>query len=159
MDTLKNWLSLAGKYRYVLIVVVAGLALMLLPQRAESADPTQQTIIQPQSTLQEDLEDILSGIQGVGKVQVLLTEAQGSRTVYVQDESASQDSLKTDAVIITDSSRTETGLISQVLPPVYLGAVVVCQGGDDPVVKLSVVEATCDATGLTADKITVLKMK
>lgn len=158
MDTLKNWLSLAGKYRYVLIVVAAGLALMLLPQKEETA-PATQTIVQRESTLQEDLEDILSGIQGVGKVRVLLTEAQGSRTVYVQDESASQDSLKTDAVIITDSSRTQTGLISQVLPPVYLGAVVVCQGGDDPVVKLSVVEALCDATGLTADKITVLKMK
>lgn len=158
MDTMKNWLSLAGKYRYVLIVVAAGLALMLLPQKEETA-PAPQTIVQRESTLQEDLEDILSGIQGVGKVRVLLTEAQGSRTVYVQDESASQDSLKTDAVIITDSSRTQTGLISQVLPPVYLGAVVVCQGGDDPVVKLSVVEALCDATGLTADKITVLKMK
>lgn len=158
MDTLKNWLSLAGKYRYVLIVVAAGLALMLLPQKEETV-PAPRTIVQQESTLQEDLEDILSGIQGVGKVQVLLTEAQGSRTVYVQDESTSQDTLKTDAVIITDSSRTQTGLISQVLPPVYLGAVVVCQGGDDPVVKLSVVEALCDATGLSADKITVLKMK
>ena len=158
MDTLKNWLSLAGKYRYVLIVVAAGLALMLLPQKEETA-PAPQTIVQQESTLQEDLEDILSGIRGVGKVRVLLTEAQGSRTVYVQDEITSQDSLKTDAVIITDSSRTQTGLVSQVLPPVYLGAVVVCQGGDDPVVKLSVVEALCDATGLTADKITVLKMK
>ena len=159
MDTLKNWMTLAGKYRYVLMVIAAGLALMLLPQREVTADPTPQTIAQRENTLQEDLEDILSGIRGVGKVHVLLTEAQGSRTVYVQDESTSQDSLKTDAVIITDSTRTQTGLVSQVLPPVYLGAVVVCEGGDDPVVKLSVVEAVCDATGLSADKITVLKMK
>ena len=159
MDTLKNWMTLAGKYRYVLMVIAAGLALMLLPQREVTADPTPQTIAQRENTLQEDLEDILSGIRGVGMVSVLLTEAQGSRTVYVQDESTSQDSLKTDAVIITDSTRTQTGLVSQVLPPVYLGAVVVCEGGDDPVVKLSVVEAVCDATGLSADKITVLKMK
>ena len=159
MDTLKNWMTLAGKYRYVLMVIAAGLALMLLPQREVTADPTPQTIAQRENTLQEDLEDILSGIRGVGKVHVLLTEAQGSRTVYVQDESTSQDSLKTDAVIITDSTRTQTGLVSQVLPPVYLGAVVVCEGGDDPVVKLSVVEAVGDATGLSADKITVLKMK
>jgi hypothetical protein len=37
--------------------------------------------------------------------------------------------------------------------------VIVCQGGDQPEVKLAVVEAVCDAVGLTADKISVLKMK
>ena len=109
--------------------------------------------------MQDNLEAILSKIQGVGRVHVLLTEAQGSRTIYVQDESTSQDSLKTDAVIITDSSRSQTGLVCQVLPPVYQGAVIVCQGGDDPSVRLAVVEAVCDATGLSADRITVTKMK
>jgi stage III sporulation protein AG len=62
-------------------------------------------------------------------------------------------------VIITDSDRAQQGLISQVLPPSYLGAVIVCQAGDQPEVKLAVVEAVCDAVGLTADKISVLKMK
>ena len=159
MDTMNKLKQLAGKYAYVLIVIFAGLFLMLLPGR-EAADPEPYVDAPKEvNSMQENLEAILSKIQGVGRVHVLLTEAQGSRTIYVQDESTSQDSLKTDAVIITDSSRTQTGLISQVLPPVYLGAVVVCQGGEDPVVKLSVVEALCDATGLTADKITVLKMK
>ena len=46
-----------------------------------------------------------------------------------------------------------------VLSPTYLGAVIVCQGGDSPTVKLAIVEAVSNATGLSADKITVLKMK
>ena len=107
----------------------------------------------------ESLEDILVKIQGVGKVQVLLTEAQGKRTVYVFDESASTDSRRSDAVILTDGNREQKGLICQVLAPVYQGAVIVCQGGDNPSVRLAVVEAVCDATGLSADKVTVLKMK
>lgn len=159
MDTLNKLKQLAGKYAYVLIVIFAGLFLMLLPGR-EAADPEpSEAEPNPAVSMQDNLEAILSKIQGVGRVHVLLTEAQGSRTIYVQDESTSQDSLKTDAVIITDSSRSQTGLVCQVLPPVYQGAVIVCQGGDDPSVRLAVVEAVCDATGLSADRITVTKMK
>lgn len=159
MDTMNKLKQLAGKYAYVLIVIFAGLFLMLLPGK-EKANPEPYVEIPKEvNSMQDNLEAILSKIEGVGRVQVLLTEAQGSRTIYVQDESTSQDSLKTDAVIITDSSRSQTGLVCQVLPPVYQGAVIVCQGGDDPSVRLAVVEAVCDATGLSADRITVTKMK
>ena len=159
MDTINKLKQLAGKYAYVLIVIFAGLFLMLLPGK-EKANPEPYVEIPKEvNSMQDNLEAILSKIEGVGRVQVLLTEAQGSRTIYVQDESTSQDSLKTDAVIITDSSRSQTGLVCQVLPPVYQGAVIVCQGGDDPSVRLAVVEAVCDATGLSADRITVTKMK
>jgi hypothetical protein len=40
-----------------------------------------------------------------------------------------------------------------------MGAVIVCQGADKPVVRLAIVEAVADATGLSTDTITVLKMK
>lgn len=159
MDTMKQVKYLTQKYKYVLVVILAGLALMLLPGKEEARIAEQTSEADQQLTMEESLENILSKIQGVGKVQVLLTEAQGSRTIYVRDESASGDSLKTDAVVLTDGSRAQKGLISQVIPPVYQGAVVVCQGGDIPGIKLAVVEAVCDATGLSADKITVLKMK
>lgn len=159
MDTIKQFRQLAGKYKYVALVILAGLALMLLPGPKKS-DPRVSTPEAPaEVTMTESLEQILSRIHGVGRVQVLLTEAQGSRTVYVFDEHSTADSSKTDAVILTDGNRTQMGMVSQVIPPVYLGAVIVCQGGDDPTVKLSVVEAVCDATGLSADRITVLKMK
>lgn len=155
--------ALAGKYKYVLIVILAGLVLMLLPAKQEESPVSvdQQTVSQPD--MQESLELILTKIQGVGKVKVLLTQAQGERTIYVFDESSSRsgdsESLKSDAVILTDAERAQKGMVSQVIPPVYLGAIVVCEGGDQASVRLAVVEAVCDATGLSADKISVLKMK
>ena len=60
---------------------------------------------------------------------------------------------------VTDGQRNETGLVRQVNPPSYLGAVVVCQGGDDPRVQLDIVNAVSRITGLGADRISVLKMK
>lgn len=163
MDKLiPNILPLINRYKYVLIVIFAGLLLMLLPGKQETVAAPETTLPKVQ-TIQEQLEEILPKIYGVGRVEVLLTQAQGERTVYVSDEHSSlsedSDSYQADTVIITDESRAQKGLVSQVLPPVYLGAVIVCQGGDQPSVKLAVVEAVCDATGLSADKITVLKMK
>ena len=53
----------------------------------------------------------------------------------------------------------ESGLIRQINPPAYLGAIVVCQGADNNTVRLAIVEAVSRATGLGADKISVLKMR
>ena len=159
MDTMKQIKELTSKYKYLLLVILAGLGLMFLPA-GERADPVSVPSEPARKvTIQESLEAILSKIQGVGKVQVLLTEAAGTRTEYVYDQSTSEGNQKSDAVILTDASRAQKGLVSQVIPPVYLGAVVVCQGGDSPPVKLAVVEAVRAATGLSADKVTVLKMK
>jgi stage III sporulation protein AG len=149
------------EYKYVALILAIGILLMLLPEKQEMPDsaPVQSS----EGNLQAQLEEILSQIRGVGKVRVLLTVESGERTLYIRDEDRSESSensqTRSQAVIITDSDRAQQGLISQVLPPSYLGAVIVCQGGDQPEVKLAVVEAVCDAAGLTADKISVLKMK
>lgn len=159
MDTLKQMMELIRKYKFIPIIILIGLFLMLLPEKeiVSSSLPEQEN--HKEKSTEETLAQILSKIQGVGRVEVMLTEAMGSRTVYVYDETTTQDSLRSDAVIVTDSGRAQSGLVSQIISPVYQGAIVVCQGGDNPVVRLAVVEAVCDATGLTADKITVLKMK
>ena len=158
MESVTRFKELAAKYKYVLLVVLAGLFLMLLPgKKAQESSPIAHTA--SEISTQDSLERILGNIQGVGRVQVLLTEAAGTRTEYVFDKSTTSDALKTDAVILTDASRDQKGLVSQIIPPVYLGALVVCQGGDSPSVKLAVVEAVQAATGLSADRITVLKMK
>lgn len=164
MENLKaKVISLIKQYKLAALILAIGLVLMLIPTESREVQPLSQPVVQPTVSAEAGLESILSQIQGVGKVQVLLTVAEGERTVYIYDEDQSDTldtgSLRREAVVLTGSDRGQTGLVSQVIPPVYLGAVIVCQGGDLPAVKLAVVEAVCDATGLTADKITVLKMK
>lgn len=163
MDRIRSRIKeLSTRYKYVPVVVFAGILLMLLPQRESTAfvevQPSGET-----ADMAQRLEQVLELIQGVGRVRVLLTEAQGSRTLYVYDEDTSRsgesESSRQEAVVITDANRVQSGMVSQIIPPVYQGAVVVCQGGDLASVRLAVVEAVCDATGLSADKITVLKMK
>ena len=160
-----DWIAYKGKvleglkkYRYVLIVLLAGIVLMLLPAQEEEP-PAQPVPSQPETTLQESLTEILSMVSGAGEVRVLLTEASGEETVYQQDEDSDESSLRRETVLVSDTNREKTGLVRQVKGPEYQGAVVVCQGADSAAVRLAIVEAVKSATGLPSDRISVLKMK
>lgn len=154
------------KYRYVAIVLIVGIILMLWPVSSQKEEVVYREEVarhQQEDTTTEMLEAILSQIKGAGKVKVLLTYSAGERTVYhVNEKSTStEDSQSRDleTALVTDGNRKEEALVSQVLPPEYLGAVVVCQGAGDPSVRLAISEAVSRATGLGADKISVLIMK
>ena len=158
METGKQqFITFLKKYQYVLLVILVGVCLMMMPAKSEQP----QMISMPEETAVTDLENelsfILSKIAGVGKTEVLLTEASGSHTIYQMDTGRNREDLQT--VIITDKNREEAGLVKQILPPDYKGALVVCEGGDSANVRLAVVDAVKSVTGLSADCITVLKMK
>lgn len=144
------------KYRYFMMILLAGITILLLPSGAEEA-PAPPAAAQTPADVQKQLEEILKEISGAGKVRLLLTEEAGSENIYQTDEGAEQSHL--DTVIVMNSQREELGLIRQVIAPRYRGAVVVCQGGDRPEVRLAVVNAVKSVTGLSSDRITVLKMK
>lgn len=151
------------QYKYVLLVVAIGVFLMVLPDgRAQKETAPEVEHVLQETSISEDLEGILSQIQGVGKVKVLITEAAGPETIYQTDtdETTSADTVtsRVETVLVGGSS-TQNGLVRTVTPPIYLGAIVVCQGGDLPGVKYSVVQAVAAVTGIGADHITVLKMK
>ena len=153
------------KYKYVCIVLLVGIILMMLPDKKELAPTKVEEISAVASTLslEEKIEQILSCVRGAGNVKVLLSVGKGESSVYQTDSTYSQSDGSTDSrtqtIIITDSSRNEGGLLYQKNPPVYQGAIVLAQGADDPSVKLAIVEAIMDVTGLGADRISVLKMQ
>lgn len=154
------------KYRYVFIVFAVGLVLMCVPKSSVKGEISEQTAPAQENhaiTLKEEMEEILSKISGAGKVSVMLTDRFGPETIYQTDrqESQSEDNLsvKTETVVINSGNYEKTYLIRQINPPQYLGAVVVCQGADDPQIRLAIVDAVSKLTGLGANNITVLKMK
>lgn len=152
--------ELFKKYRSVALVILLGIFLLLLPESTTGEETEiQEPVTLTQHTLQEELSRLLSGVSGAGKVEVLLTQAEGEKILYQEEERVTANETSRDTVLVTGSDRSQSGLICQVNPPVYQGAVVLCQGADSPLVKLAMVEAVKAATGLTADRITVLKMK
>ena len=156
-------LEYVKKYRLVFFVLLIGVLFMLMPEKKQTVQEVpSQTILEKQD-LETDLAQILSKIDGAGKTEVLLTESAGEQTYYqVNEDISSSDHGKdqrTDTVLVTNSSREETGLVRRTDPPIYRGAIILCQGAANAQVRLSIVEAVANATGLSTDKITVLKMK
>ena len=155
--------SLFTKYKYVVIILIAGIVLMLLPGGGKDETPiNEQTTVHIDVTLDEVLSQMLSKVHGAGKVEVMLNVSQGEKTIYQVDEDLSEgdssSSNQTQTVVLSDSQRNEYGLVQQINPPIYLGAIVLCQGADNPVVKLALVDAVSKITGLNANQISILKM-
>jgi len=157
--------SLAGKYKYAIIILIIGLVLMLLPGKTDKSSPSapeKSTEFNSLYLTSEALSKILQSVEGAGRVQVLLSPASGEKTLYQTNSdtniSGKDNDAKIETVIISDSQRNETGLITQINPPTYLGAIVVCEGADSASVRLAITQAVIKITGLNADKICVLKM-
>ena len=152
------------KYTYVLLILGIGLVLMLIPTQKNNTSQSQGVGNEEKPpTTEERLVQILSRVAGAGDVQVMLSESAGEEVVYQTNENYSNgnetDTGRHDTVTVTDSGRNESGLIRQIKPPVYMGAIILCQGADSPAVRLAIVEAVSDITGISTDKISVLKMK
>lgn len=154
-------LEFLKKYKLAVMILLAGIILLMFPAVEKEKEEISPPVC-TETSVQESLEEILGMISGAGRVSVLLTQSAGEETIYQIDEDISSENggnSRRQTVLVSGTGREETGLIRQVKAPTYLGAVIVCQGADNAAVRLAVVEAVKSATGLTADRISVLKMK
>ena len=151
------------KYRLVWLVILAGLILLMLPM-GEEEEPVQDTTTATTqfdlAALENRLEEALSKIDGAGEVTVVLTIQNGPRQVLAQDvDRRTGEGENTETVILSRGSSAQETVAVQELYPSYQGALLICEGGDDPDVRLKLTEATSALTGLGADKISISKGK
>ena len=156
--------KLLDKYKYVLIVLAAGLALLLWPtgEREQLEAPSSSAGAEDfdLAALEEKLSQTLSQVEGAGKVTVILTVKSGMEQVPLTDRSTAvserENSVEEKTVVINTGSGQEAVVRVQ-RSPVFQGAVVVSQGGDRAEVRLLLTQAVSALTGLGADRITVCK--
>lgn len=165
-------LAALKRYKFVVLVLLLGIALLLLPSKSKVSTDTTTNTPPSQSTddeayrlaLEERLSAVLTETTGAGRVLVLLTLRTGTQTVFQTDTSITTDAAERSSeerktVILSRGSAYDEAAASTVEYPQFQGAVVVCEGADDPAVKLGVVNAVSALTGLSSNRITVLKMK
>lgn len=159
--------ELFQKYKYVLLVIAAGIVLLLLPLGGEENPASGGTESQNGNgeetfrveEMERRLEEALSRVDGAGEVTVVLTVKSGTRQILAQDSSRSGEESSTSTVVVSTGSGTEDAVVLQQVYPQYQGALVVCPGGGDPAVCLKLVDAVSALTGLGADKISICKSK
>lgn len=161
----ENVVKFLNRYKYVLVVILAGTVLLLLPGKDEKAPAAQSGMTGYEEDfsvdlLEEKLSKALSKISGAGDVSVVLTVRSGMERILAADLEHSQDGdgyeTREKTVVISTDNGEEVVLVGQNYP-VFQGALVVCRGGDDPEVQLRITKAVAALTGLSTGRITVCK--
>ena len=151
------------RFRLPLLILALGALLLLLPsggtgKAAQDAQPpAQQT--QPLEDMRQALSQLLFSMEGVGRVELLLTTTGSDEVVYQTDVRRSGETSEETTVFSANQSAQKTPVVTKTKKASYAGAVVVCDGADSAVVRLRIVQAVSALTGLGSDKISVIKMK
>lgn len=166
----KKLLMAARKNKYILIAIAVGAVILMFPSGA--ADDSggeeygQERMWEefPVEEQEERLQSILSCIDGVGEVRVALSLDESTERIIAKDdeisaEKSSGESSRSETVIVSYGSGTEEAVTLKYLYPVYRGAIVSAVGAADTDIKLDITRAVSSFTGLSTDKITVVKME
>ena len=137
---LKSMLD-SKKIRNIIIVVgLIGIGLIFLSNWVDFGSLTsgdEAFSVKTYSTkIENDLQTVISKIEGAGKTEVLLTMENSVEYVYL------------------DNSTTKTKEIE----PLIRGVLVVCEGGDDPVVVERVTDAVTKALDISTAKVCITKL-
>lgn len=141
-EKLKNLFDNDKIRKLIIISGIAGIALIFLSSCIDFTTVTggkaeQEFSVTTYSTeIENDLQSVISQIEGAGETKVLLTMENSVEYVYLED------------------STTKTKEIE----PLIRGVLVVCEGGDDPVVVERITEAVTKALDVSTAKVCITKL-
>ena len=124
--------------------------------------------------LESRLEDILSKINGVGKIEVLINYSETEQVVAMyneniketsteeQDESGgtrviTENDIQRD-VIFQEDNGEKTPITQKTIMPKIEGTIITAEGAGDANIKENIIQAVSAATGLASHKIQVFQM-
>lgn len=126
---------------------------------------------QTEQELEARLTEMISAVQGAGKVRVMLTLENDGETVYAYDEqsdtqtaaggtdgTASRRQSYENEHVLIDAGSGKQPLIETCLEPEVKGVAVVCEGGDDITVVKRVTELVSVVLRLPTNRVCVIKM-
>ncbi len=163
------------KYKYVLLICAVGLLLTVLPLSGSNGEAAAPPAMPAEdgaydvAAFASGLEQSLSEIDGVGRVRIILTVKTGFEKVFAYDQSknetgttnqtgATNQSLQSELVTVTGGGQ-QSPVVRKMNYPVFMGAVIICDGGDSPRIQLELTQAIKSLTGISSDSIVITKMK
>lgn len=153
---------LAGIFLLFLIVCFYFSAKNDIKKEEQSVTSSDEYVLETEKRL----EEILSGVRGVGNCSVLITLESGVEYVYAEEEKYSTDSTSSDSrtqtgenrqksYVTTKASGTESPVVVTEIAPSIKGVAVICDGGGSTAVKTVITEIISKALGISGDKIAI----
>lgn len=169
----------SGKSRSLLFFAgILGIVLIGLSGLLPKADKAKSTQAQTAARLtaeeftqktEEKLADIIRSIEGAGECRVMVTLENGVEYVYATEEKINTDRQEDDgrisqrddsdkSIIVVDTEDGKQGLLVTELQPTVKGVVVVCEGGDQPLVQQRIISTITTALNLSSKRVCVTKL-
>lgn len=157
----------------IVAIIFIVIALLLYFTISDVVDKGESPKEEEQTSLEMQVQSILSTIEGVGNSKVLITFKGSEKQVLAMQEETKTTSV-TDSE--TNGNRTTTETVTEKTPimvtingvaqPVVLqtfraeidGIVIVADGGDNVLVKMKIVDAVCTLLNVDTAKIKIFKM-
>lgn len=124
---------------------------------------------------EKSIKQILSKINGVGKVEVLITYSESSQVVAMYNEKNNESQTKEEdksggtrtiqenttdkEIVYKEENGKKVPVTEKVVMPKMEGALIVAEGANNAEVKTNIIQAVEALTGLATHKIQVLEMK
>ncbi|MCR4925703.1 MAG: hypothetical protein K5917_05380 [Clostridiales bacterium] len=114
------------------------------------------------SQLENRLAELISSINGVGKVKVMITLESSEKSVYATSENIKKDKESEDYdsqyILIKSGSSKEEALLINILQPKVRGVAVVCQGADNVYVKQRILDTLSAVLDVNSTHISITPM-
>lgn len=141
---------------FLLYGIVSICILLLLFSSCTPKEKTEEkkTSLPENPPIAETLEHILSGMQGVGRVQVAVTYETGVESVPATDKNGESET------VVTIGTGSNARIVSQKeIMPTVRGVIVIAEGSQDPRVRADILSAVQALTGAPAHSIGVFPAK
>lgn len=171
MEEIKKMIHKAGPLK-IGVVILCGILLVIISmgtsfsgesaikqEEKEENDTKEHVTSGYKEKMEQELVQILQNVEGVGRVKVMLTLKSGGTKVTLKDNTDSGDKVEEETVLIEDGERNSTPYVVQETEPELEGVVIVCEGGDNVLIKKEITEAAQALFQIDSHKIKVMKCK
>ena len=111
--------------------------------------------------LEKRLEEAVCQISGAGKTDITITLDSSKEYFYAKNSSENIDDSETEKeseLVILEGAEGEEPIVLKTDEAKIRGVLVVCEGGNDPLVCEKILEAICALLDIPSNKVSVAKM-
>ena len=165
--------------KYIVVIGVAGILLLFfssvfetVPKEKEQEFTNEQEYI---LSMEKRLEELIGFTEGAGKTKLMITLENGVEHKYATEERNSFDEArdmrnkenetvqkrdsKEKNYIVIDGKNGREALIERSIEPKIRGVAVLCEGGDNPVIKSEIIQIVTTVLDIPSTKVSVSKIK
>lgn len=152
-----------GHNAYLIVIILVGVLFMIIP----SSNDNKKEIAKNETfsiNYEDDLEEILSQISGVGDAKVMLTYSSSFEKSIAYEKNLNENEKKDGDSVINETSSQNNVVLSNGEPfvikeiyPKIQGVIVVSKGADDILVKQNIIDAVTTALNIAPHKVCVVK--